>query len=241
MRLSYLHLPDWLKRNWVFRKLFLLRKLFLTRNSRRHFGQSGEDIFIVRQFPKSFTGFFVDVGCYHPTKYSNTFRLYKRGWRGVNIDIDKIKIEAFQMRRPGDTNIQCAVSTHTGKLSYWTNGFYSLVVTLEKAFTKERPKYDYQEHQVKADTLTNILERTSYRDRQIDLLSVDAEGHDLPVLQSLDFKRYQPKLIAVEMQEKTLDEILKSELFGFLRIKGYALVNWIGQTLMFQQRVKSDQ
>jgi hypothetical protein len=31
-------------------------------------------------------GFFVDVGCFHPLFYSNTWKLYKKGWRGVNID-----------------------------------------------------------------------------------------------------------------------------------------------------------
>lgn len=236
MRLSYQHLPDWLKNNWLFRKLFLLRKLFLTQSSKRHFGQSGEDIFIVRQFEKDYRGFFVDVGCYHPTKYNNTFRLYQRGWRGVNIDIDKIKIEGFNMRRPGDTNIQRAVSTQSGELTYWTNGFYSLVVTLDEDFTKERTKYDYRPHRVKADTLTAILDETQFRDQTIDFLTVDAEGHDLPVLQSLDFSRYQPQLIAVEMQERTLDEILETELYHFLRDKGYKVVNWLGQTLMFSRR-----
>jgi hypothetical protein len=234
MKLSYQHLPDWLRQNWLFRKLFLLRKLFLTRSSKRHYGQSGEDIFIVRQFPKNYRGFFVDVGCFHPTKYNNTYRLYRRGWRGVNIDIDKIKIEAFELRRPSDTNIQCAVSTETGELTYWTNGFYSLVVTLDEDFTKEREKYDYRPAQVQADTLTNILDATAHKDQPIDFLTVDAEGHDLPVLQSLDFKRYQPRLIAVEMQETTLDEILETELYRFLKGHRYTLVNWMGQTLMFR-------
>jgi len=234
MRLSYQHLPDWLTGNWLFRKLFLIRKLFLTRTHRRHYGQSGEDIFIVRQFDKNYKGFFVDVGCFHPTKYNNTFRLYRRGWRGVNIDIDKIKVEAFQMRRPADTNIQRAVSSQAGEITYWTNGFYSLVVTLDEDFTKERTKYDYRPHQVKADTLTHILDETNYRDRKIDFLTVDAEGHDLPVLQSLDFDRYQPHLIAVEVQERTLEEVLETELYRFLKSKGYSLVNWVGQTLMFK-------
>lgn len=237
MRLSYQHLPEGLKRNWLFRKLFLIRKLFLTRSSRRHYGQSGEDIFIVRQFPKAYKGFFVDVGCFHPTKYSNTYRLYQRGWRGVNIDIDKIKIEGFNLRRPADTNIQKAVSTKTGELTYWTNGFYSLVVTLDEDFTKEREKYDYRAEKVQADTLTNILDATTYKDKPIDFLTVDAEGHDLPVLQSLDFDRYRPQLIAVEMQEATLDEILETELYPFLTGKGYKLVNWMGQTLMFKRNL----
>lgn len=238
MKLSYQHLPHWLANNWLFRKLFLLRKLFLTRSSRRHYGQSAEDVFIVRQFDKRYRGFFVDVGCYHPRKYNNTYRLYRRGWRGVNIDIDRIKIEGFQLMRPGDTNIQRAVSTQTGELTYWTNGFYSLVVTLDEDFAQERTRYDYRPQKVKADTLTNILDETSYRDRRIDFLTVDAEGHDLAVLQSLDFERYRPTLIAVEIQEDTLDDILQTDLYRFLQERQYILVNWVGQTLMFRSNRK---
>ncbi len=213
----------------------MLRKLFLTRTSFKHHGQSAEDVFIVRQFPKNYQGFFVDVGCFHPIKYNNTYRLYKRGWRGVNIDIDGIKIEGFNLVRPKDTNIQRAVSTQTGELTYYTNGFYSLVVTLNEDFTKERPKYDYRPHKVQANTLTNILDETKYRNQQIDFLTVDAEGHDLPVLESLDFDRYQPKLIAIEIQEDKLPEVMESELYRFLADKGYVMVNWVGQTLMFEK------
>lgn len=234
MKLSYTHLPDWLKRNWLFRKLFLLRKLFLTRTTSRHRGQSAEDVFINREFPKKYKGFFVDVGCFHPYKYNNTYGLYKRGWRGVNIDIDAIKIEGFNMVRSSDTNIQRAVSKQPGELTYYTNGFYSLVVTLNEDFTKERPKYDYRPAKVQADTLTNILNGTKYNNRQIDFLTVDAEGYDLAVLQSLDFDRYAPKLIAVEIHAITIDTVLKDELYRFLNSKGYQLVNWVGQTLMFR-------
>ncbi|MEM6396515.1 MAG: FkbM family methyltransferase [Bacteroidota bacterium] len=211
-----------------------MRKLFLTRTTSSHRGQSAEDVFINREFPKNYKGFFVDVGCFHPYKYNNTYGLYKRGWRGVNIDIDAIKIEGFNMVRSRDTNIQRAVSQQAGELTYYTNGFYSLVVTLNEDFTKERPKYDYRPASVQADTLTHILDSTTYQNRQIDFLTVDAEGYDLAVLQSLDFDRYRPRLIAVEIQATTLDDVLADELYRFLMARGYQLVNWVGQTLMFR-------
>ena len=52
--------------------------------------------YFTRFFPKKYKGFFVDVGCFHPIKYNNTYRLYRKGWRGVNIDIDAIKIEGLK-------------------------------------------------------------------------------------------------------------------------------------------------
>ena len=234
MKLSYTLLPGWLAKNWLFRKLFLIRKLFITRTTFRHHGQSGEDIYISRQFDKRYKGFFVDVGCFHPVKYNNTYTLYRRGWRGINIDINSIKIEGFRMRRPGDTNIQMAVSDSAGTVTFWTNGFYSLVNTLEKSFTEERPDFDYREETVQTDTLTHIIDSTKYRDRKIDVLTVDVEGHDLKVLESLDFKRYQPYLVAIEIQDPGFSKVRESALYRFLEQRDYEFVNWNGQTLMFK-------
>jgi hypothetical protein len=79
--------------------------VFLTRSSLRYWSQYGEDIVLDRVLNLKRKGFFVDVGCYHPVQYSNTYKLYRLGWRGINIDLDAIKIEAFNLRRPGDVNM----------------------------------------------------------------------------------------------------------------------------------------
>jgi len=74
------------------RWLYLLRKVFLTRSSRRYWSQYGEDIVLDRVLNLRKPGFYVDVGCYHPVKNNNTFKLYRRGWRGVNLDIDDCRV-----------------------------------------------------------------------------------------------------------------------------------------------------
>ena len=53
---------------------------------------------------------YVDVGCYHPIHWSNTLLLHKRGWKGVNVDLDKSRITEFERLRPGDYNVLAAVS-----------------------------------------------------------------------------------------------------------------------------------
>ena len=44
-------------------------------------------------------GFYVDVGCYHPTHLNNCFLLYQKGWSGINIDISKFSIDLFNYLR----------------------------------------------------------------------------------------------------------------------------------------------
>ncbi len=126
-------IPPLAARFALFRWLFLLRKVFLTRSSRRYWSQYGEEIGLDRVLDVSRPGFFVDVGCYHPTKYSNTFKLYRRGWRGVNIDLDEIKIAAFNLRRPGDTNIVAAVSDKEETATLGSTGFYTVTQTTDAA------------------------------------------------------------------------------------------------------------
>ena len=40
-------------------------------------------------------GIYLDIGCYHPIKDSNTALLYKNGWKGINVDISKESIEMW--------------------------------------------------------------------------------------------------------------------------------------------------
>ena len=234
MNLNYTNLPGWIERNWLFRKLFLIRKLYLTRTSFRHNSQFAEDVTLGRLFPREFKGFFVDVGCFHPKKYNNTWRLYKRGWRGINIDVDSIKVEGFNIVRRQDTNITCAVSDSAGEVTFYSSGFYSLGNSLDSHFGEGKP--GYMKKTVKSDTLTAIIDGTSYKNRQIDFLSVDVEGHDAVVLKSLDFDRYAPRMIAVEAHRALFTEIVETELYQFLMEKGYCLVGWTGLTLLMASR-----
>ena len=57
----------------------------------------------------------------------------------------------------------------------------------------------YQEKKIKTDTLNNILNSSKYKNKKIDFFNLDVEGNELKVLKSLDFKKYQPSLICIEI------------------------------------------
>ena len=227
--------------------IFLFRKLYLTKYFRRSYSQFGEDMALLsllgrdslrgyKGFFRGYSGFFVDVGCYHPVKYSNTYVLYKRGWRGINIDIDQLKIDAFNIARKKDTNIVAGVSPNSGVMNVYKFGKYSLLTTLDKK-TAEKYQEDYGKEatveEIQVRSLTDIIDATSYGGRQIDVLTVDAEGHDYEVVSSLDFKKYQPQVVLVENLERELSGILETKLHKFLEEKGYSIVSWVGFTLFY--------
>ncbi len=228
--------PLWLERNPLFRKLYVLRRIAHTTKT-HYFSYTDEYIKKILKHlnnvgvvPKD--GFFVDVGCFHPIRGNTTYVLYQHGWRGINIDIDQIKIDAFNLRRPRDTNIACAVSRQTGVAKYWRRGLWSSLNSLEKLERAENEK-GWRKIEVKTDTLTNLIDQTPHRDRPIDFLSVDVEGHNLAVLQSLDFDRYCPKVVCVETWDSRIEDVMRSDLYAFMIGQNYGLVNWLGLNLVF--------
>lgn len=162
------------------------------------------------------------------------------GWRGVNIDLDPVKIEAFKMVRPKDENLVYAIDKGAqGELrDCYSFGRYSLISTLDKEFAEKQRELgkQYVVRQVPVASLDYVLDRTRFAGRKIDLLSVDAEGHDLAILQSLSFEKYSPGLILVELHQYTIANVMASPLYEFLMGKDYGLVNWVGPTLVFKRK-----
>jgi FkbM family methyltransferase len=221
-------------RSSIWTWLFLFRKIYIIKIFRIFYSQFGEDIVLKGFILRNITdGFYVDVGCYHPKKYSNTYQLHKKGWRGINIDLDRLKIKAFNWARPEDHNVTAAVSDQKSTVKVYNFGHYSLDSTLDEhtAF-KNREKIEGV-REVETRTLSEIIESSPFAGRQIDLLSIDTEGHDLNVLKSLDFEKYKPRLVIIETHLMNMDQIMESELYKFLKKNGYYLINWVGFTLFF--------
>lgn len=213
--------------------LHFLRKLFLTKHFRRAYGQFGEDIPLFMLFRKRQHGsFFVDVGAFHPTKWSNTFYLYKKGWRGVLVEMQPAKALGLRLRRPGDTVVEAAVSDKPGKYTVYASSDYAPSASIELPDTRNFGSETTRETVV-ARTLTEILDNTKYADRPIDLLNIDCEGHDFAILRSLDFERYRPKVIAVEHHEIDIAEIMQGEMHRFIVAHKYMLVNRAGLTCIY--------
>jgi len=94
--------------------LFYRPKIFFPKNSYSLFQ---EDLFIKEYFKKKTKGFFIDVGSYHPLDGNNTHLLYKKGWQGINFDINSYSIKLFEFLRKRDINIHSGISKKKSKLT----------------------------------------------------------------------------------------------------------------------------
>jgi hypothetical protein len=178
------------------------------RAMRVSYSQFGEDLVVRSHFADfdNSSGRFIDVGAYHPFKWSNTMLLSKLGWCGINIDCDPVKIARFEKLRPRDQNVCAAVAEAPREMLYFEyakgvtdrTGDYGEENLL--SVCGERPT---KVSRVRATTLTHIIEESAFRGDHFHYLNVDCEGQDLSVLRGLDFSRYSPDLITVEALTKT--------------------------------------
>ncbi|MFM0725165.1 FkbM family methyltransferase [Paraburkholderia strydomiana] len=215
--------------------LWLVRKTWLTRGARLYYSQFGEDA-VLREIisPTCVKGVYVDVGAYHPIKFSNTYALYKRGWRGVNIDMDPVKIEAFKLARASDINVCAAISSEKAVKQVYNFSNYGLTSTLDADVAAAETTTPTSVRSVETTTLDDVLEHSRYSDDEIDLLSIDAEGHDYHVLKSLDLYKYKPKIIIIESSSVSMREVIESTVYNYLEQRGYRLVSWTHLSLIFR-------
>ena len=61
------------------------------------YSYGGIDSLILDIFKNQKQGFYLDIGCGHPIKNNNTYLLNKKGWRGINIDLDEENIDLFNV------------------------------------------------------------------------------------------------------------------------------------------------
>lgn len=93
----------------------ILKICFSKKQSRIYYSQYGEDAVLKELIGKGHQkGSYLDIGCYHPKKHSNTYFLYKMGWSGMLVDVEKAKLIACKIIRPRDKTLLCAVSNDKG-------------------------------------------------------------------------------------------------------------------------------
>ena len=220
--------------------LFYRPKIFFPKKSYSIFG---EDIFLDEYFRKQKKGFYIDVGCYHPLSGSNTYLLYKRGWRGLNFDISQFSVELFKFFRKKDKNIWCGISNKKGKKKIFYRKKINMLNTLDKDMAKIHFKNGFNTSVVEVNTLNNFLKKFYKPKIKIDLLKIDVEGEELSVLKSVNFKDYKPKIISIEihnqkaMYQDNLEYFKTNKIYKFLISKNYKLIWKNRYSFIFKRKI----
>ena len=201
----------------------------------KSYGATGEDVLLNKIF-KDNKGFYIDVGALHPINGSLTHNLYKRGWTGLNFDIDERNIKFFKIFRRRDSSFRMAISSSKGEVNSYIFSSGSGLNTLEKSWADKWSKLlgkDYIIKKLTKTTLTSVVKKFKIQNK-IDLLNIDVEGHEVEVLNGSDFKLFRPKIITIEIHVKKTEDILKTKVFKILQKNKYELISHYYHTCFFK-------
>lgn len=160
----------------------------------------------------------VDVGAAKGSFFSTFIHQISHVW-AIEPHPDRVKIlNANYETDQRISVVQAAISsTLTGTLNLWDSDESWGVSTLQPWLQSH-----HAAHEVEVIKLSSLALPS-----EIDILKVDAEGHDLSVIQSLDWSRTNPKIVICEYDDQKL-QVGESEswkpLVEFLEGKGFSIL-----------------
>ncbi len=169
---------------------------------------------LVRYLNNKTNGVFFEAGANDGVFQSYTCRLEKElNWSGVLVEPSLIAFNACKANRPQSKVLNCAltdqnVETITGDFD--GNPMCSIAGTrLNRAASVT----------VKATSLTKVFAE-HFQSATVDLISIDVENYELNVLRSLDFSRFRPRFILVEIYTASFYDVV-----NFLLANNYLLIS----------------
>jgi FkbM family methyltransferase len=205
----------------------------------KFYSQYGQDRFIAEQvFKQKRNGFFLDIGAYDGITMSNTFVFEKEfGWKGVCIEPNPIVFDQLKINR-SCTTVNCCISDRECQVKFMAvSGWGVMLSGILDFFDKrhiERIDKAIEEHggrkeliDIPSLPLHKILDKHNIN--KIDYCSIDVEGGELKVLDSLDFSKVDVRVLTIENNYGT------NEVRNYLKPYGYSLIAKIGSDEIYEK------
>ncbi|HKR88983.1 MAG TPA: FkbM family methyltransferase [Phenylobacterium sp.] len=189
--------------------------------------QHGEDEFIAGLIPGDCEPLFVDVGANDGVSWSNSYNFAAAGFRLLLVEPMPLYAARCALNHRDNPNVfvePYAISTELGTASFYVNldADHDLLAMRSSLRREVIPSDAVSEVMVPTAPLSFLLAKHRAAERYA-VLSVDAEGMDLQVLETADLDRRRPQVICVE---NGLDD---APVRTFLAGKGYRLITKLGE------------
>jgi FkbM family methyltransferase len=153
------------------------------------------------------SGTYIDVGANHPVENSVTFLFYERGWHGILIEPNPDFLPLYDKIRPRDVHLNLGIASEAGSMTFYKvtdppggDGRYAEggLSTFDPGVAKRwrRARLTVTESMVPVTTLNAVLAERPLG--EITILSIDVEGFEKEVLESIDLRRHRPLVVVVE-------------------------------------------
>ena len=201
------------------------------------FAQHGEDVQLVALLRSlGADGAYVDVGANHPFKLSNTYLMYRLGWRGVCVDpLPRFK-KLYERWRPDDQFFNTAVGEFAGEIELHEFEWDPLS-TLDSSLAEQYIQGGFRRLRrvpVSVKTIDQLLDESGITS-PVSLLSIDIEGHELPALKSMSFDKWRPVVVCIEAV--TAAGGRNEDALQYLIQHGYKMHGDLGLNVIFVRAV----
>jgi FkbM family methyltransferase len=166
--------------------------------------------------------FFLQIGANDGISVDPIHNLVKKNrWKGILFEPGKVAYEELINNYSGVDHlifVNSAVSNYDGKGELFC-GTTTPHFTLNKL--KAEHMFDVEPIAVEVDIVSPRTIIDYYGIKNLDLLQIDAEGHDFTIIKAFPFEIIKPKIIRYEYINLNYDEISQEDANDFLKQYGY--------------------
>ena len=192
-----------------------------------------EDKTLLQWFNGLCNGTYIEMGALDGLRSSNTYVFNQVfHWRGVLIELSPPNYNKLVKNRPNEiATVHAAVCANKGTVHWYKSGATTTSGIWE--FTAESYRKQWWKNATFNDTipiecspLRDVLEKHAPTHSFFDIFSLDVEGDELEVLQSLDFEKVGFGMIVVEndghdaRKDKAVTTLLEAKGYRYLQRLG---------------------
>jgi FkbM family methyltransferase len=186
--------------------------------------QNFQDLFALWHSDPSRPGWFVEFGALGGINVSNSYTLERLGWSGIVAEPHPGFREQIHANRRCHVSTDCVWTTTGETVTFQAvrgRPALSTIAGLDYDDIQARTgaRDDHVLYEVPTISLLDLL-RTHDAPSEIDLLSIDTEGSELPILRAFDFSAYRFGTIVVEHGHSSQRDPIRDLLSG----QGYVRV-----------------
>lgn len=202
---------------------------------KRSFSQCGEDL-IASYLLHCVLGIekpsYLDIGAHHPIDLNNTYLFYRETCQGVCVEPDPTLFQIIQKVRKRDECLNIGISGTDSEFSEFYVFNPKILSTFSKAECDLLVAAGHKLEQilnVQLVPINEIMER--YFCPWPNFISLDTEGLEIKILESLRFDKFRSEVFCIETvehtSEKKIPEISKLMLSNGYRVYADTFINTI--------------
>ena len=203
--------------------------------------QYGQDRFIDKLLEHKRNGTFIEIGGYDGEMFSNTLFLEKeRGWTGLLVEANPYTYEQMVRKDRNCFMINSCISDKMHNMTFIIGGGLTSAIEIISKRHQDRIERDFKVYGAREtwthakenvvvkcyplSSLMNTLGKT-----RIDYFSLDVEGAEMIILQSIDWTQLDIDVFTIETDQH------RQEILAFMKTHGYKWIQTISGDDVFRK------